>query len=394
MRYIVAVLFPRLLFQTFGSAAAYSFGLQTSVSRARLSDSPKFAALNPKNKNAPRHQRRETSSTKCAAYINFQDLNYLDEEDDEIDDLITLKTPYSYASEIFNYLPVSAIFAYFSFPETQRGFKALVNTMAANKNWHDADGGHYRLDLLLPPTNSIVVPMMSLLFAILVGSTVTSFRTRMLCVDSSLNHESNDLETLARLVGSISRTPQPTPQASRLSANFVRTCNILIIQYCTRICEECRNHKGVSACSTDCETNSIMDATLLLSDEAHAGKIQVNPTIVSQLIDVIHRLEKNRVDRISALNATYPVAHYAILVILAVSIMVAFLMETDLAPSLFLNDVELRLLWGLLVGTFSLVAKVLVDLAGPFSGDYRITSWTEFLAFRDRLKRELRKSAH
>jgi hypothetical protein len=82
--------------------------------------------------------------------------------------------------------------------------------------------------------------------------------------------------------------------------------------------------------------NAMLDATIQLSDKSYENQVNINPVILSEIFSIIARLNDHRTERISALNATFPLAHYFILCALASSIMGAFLMDTDSARSLFM----------------------------------------------------------
>ena len=73
------------------------------------------------------------------------------------------------------------------------------------------------------------------------------------------------------------------------------------------------------------------------------------------------------------LRRRYPPIHYAILGALASSIVLAFLLESDQEVLRFLDALQLRILFTILVGVFSGVTSLVVDLADPFRGAYRIT---------------------
>ena len=60
--------------------------------------------------------------------------------------------------------------------------------------------------------------------------------------------------------------------------------------------------------------------------------------------------------------------HYVILALLAGSICTVFLMETNQDLLLFLSAIQLRVLWSMLIGTFSALGVVNYDMIDPFSG--------------------------
>lgn len=87
----------------------------------------------------------------------------------------------------------------------------------------------------------------------------------------------------------------------------------------------------------------------------------------------VQTLSATRAARIAQLATAYPPIHYAILGTLASSIVLAFLLESDQEVLRFLDALQLRLLFTILVGVFSGVTSLVVDLADPFRGAYRIT---------------------
>jgi hypothetical protein len=102
---------------------------------------------------------------------------------------------------------------------------------------------------------------------------------------------------------------------------------------------------------------------------------QPQPTtlILEQAYNAIHRLYEERAKRITALQSTFPPLHYVIVAALAMSICIAFLIETNQDILVFLNAIQLRLLWTILVGTFSALGLVCYDLGNPFRGSYQIS---------------------
>jgi hypothetical protein len=122
----------------------------------------------------------------------------------------------------------------------------------------------------------------------------------MLCVDSSLNIESKDLEVLAQLIGSVGHQTQGYPVAARITSPFVRKSNERLIKYISRIINECRSYreKLISASSIDGEMNAMLDATIQLSDKAYEKQVNINPVILSEIFQLL------RVSMITERNAS------------------------------------------------------------------------------------------
>ena len=55
------------------------------------------------------------------------------------------------------------------------------------------------------------------------------------------------------------------------------------------------------------------------------------------------------------------------------SISSCFLLETDQEALIFLDAVQLKILWSMLVGAFTALAVVITDLSDPFKGSYTIS---------------------
>lgn len=91
----------------------------------------------------------------------------------------------------------------------------------------------------------------------------------------------------------------------------------------------------------------------LTRDERRSVKPFLTPSVVADTYAALTRLRGERFRRLFALQSTYPVLHYVLLILLAGSICTAFLMETNQELLIFLSAIQLRILWSMLIGTFS-----------------------------------------
>ena len=64
--------------------------------------------------------------------------------------------------------------------------------------------------------------------------------------------------------------------------------------------------------------------------------------------------------------------HAQVLAALSVSICLTFLLESNQLVNQYLNSIQLRALFALLVGVFSATATLCIDLADPFSGTFSV----------------------
>ena len=89
---------------------------------------------------------------------------------------------------------------------------------------------------------------------------------------------------------------------------------------------------------------------------------------------LVMRLNAERSTRISALQSTFPLSQYFILVAIGSSICLAFLIETNQEILIFLNAFQLRILWTMLIGLMSTLCVLCYDLSDPFRGIFTIES--------------------
>jgi hypothetical protein len=90
--------------------------------------------------------------------------------------------------------------------------------------------------------------------------------------------------------------------------------------------------------------------------------------------DIIARLNEYRSDRVALLLTDFPDLHWVVLSALSVSICIMFLLESNQSLNQYLNSIQLRSLFALLVGVFSTTATLCLDLDDPFTGSFSINS--------------------
>ena len=155
---------------------------------------------------------------------------------------------------------------------------------------------------------------------------------------------------------------------------YLTSLVLQLIQYTSRILAECHPRLGAGSdvinprCGFDSELNGFTRHLNNAYGEVIPGHVG------DECYQSVSRLREQRSYRITALQSTYPMLHYAILVALAFAELVAFLMETNQEVLVFLSAVELKLLWSMMVGTFVACFSVFLDLRSPFSGSYQISA--------------------
>lgn len=303
----------------------------------------------------------------------------------------TTNSPFpSFASAIFNpvlIIPlVSPILAYMSYDEVARLFNGCIDFFNKDRSWMPVDGGQYQARIIAPAINGIIVPAISILFATLISNTVATLRQRQIDIHTSLNLEAGDLRVLSIMVDAF-------PQSYQRDK-----CREYLAQYTSRLIAESNDRVKLNSLefqgSTDSEMNGFVSVLNELTnldgvDDTNGDNSRVLPhgTILSESYSAVVRLNTQRSSRITSLQATFPTLHYAILSTLAGSVCLAFLIETNQDILIFLNAIQLRILWTMLIGTFSALAVVCYDLSGPFRGQYQISNAVyQLMTIRDTLR--------
>ena len=99
----------------------------------------------------------------------------------------------------------------------------------------------------------------------------------------------------------------------------------------------------------------------------------VASSIEAQLETRVQNLMNERGRRWMALQTVpFPLVHYLTLTLLAMSIVVSFLVATAQAEFIFVTGLPVRVLWSVLITSFTALGVVCVDLGGPFRGAYHI----------------------
>eukprot|EP00614_Pseudopedinella_elastica_P025980 CAMPEP_0172624816 /NCGR_PEP_ID=MMETSP1068-20121228/139463_1 /TAXON_ID=35684 /ORGANISM="Pseudopedinella elastica, Strain CCMP716" /LENGTH=301 /DNA_ID=CAMNT_0013433905 /DNA_START=135 /DNA_END=1037 /DNA_ORIENTATION=- len=101
---------------------------------------------------------------------------------------------------------------------------------------------------------------------------------------------------------------------------------------------------------------------------------------------LIEYLNSHRSQRLAALLTRFPRLHWAVLGIASACLIVAFLLESNQEVLQFLDSVQLRTLFAMVVGIGSFPGALLADLWDPFRGSFCVTGATTQL---EQLKKQL-----
>ena len=278
---------------------------------------------------------------------------------------------------------------YFFYEKGAALFNSILGSLSP-RNWVPADGGTYRAQLITPLMNGIVLPgktnecffllrpliiahilrdselAIALLFATLTSTTIGTLRLRQIEIRQCINDEAGELRALSYLISSLPLETQDL-------------CRKYLTQYTSRIIAESQsefverlddNLSSSTISMTDSELHGVIQ---LLTKTVAEGDEKMSPLLVDQCFQSVARLRLSRQRRLTALESSYPPEHFALLGTLVLAELTGFLIEADQQVLIFLNAVELRILWSMLIGTFAALSALLFDLLNPFSGIYRVT---------------------
>lgn len=202
---------------------------------------------------------------------------------------------------------------------------------------------------------------------IIITTTVAALRQKQINIHTSLNAEVGDLRVLSTLVDAF----PPSEQREKFKQYLNQYTSRLIFENNDKVESKSIESEG----STGSELHAFVSELNKLANTGDDEQSHIpRGPILSASYGAVSRLNVQRSARITALQPAFPLLHYAILVTIAGSTCFAYLLETNQELLMFLNAIDLRILWTMLIGTFSTWAVVWYDLSGPFRGKYQISN--------------------
>lgn len=269
------------------------------------------------------------------------------------------------------------VLAFTSFHAVQDTYEHMYEMFAKamGVNFKFVDGGNIQAQMISPTLNGIVLPTASLLFSTMVSNTIGTLRGRIQDIKMCLNKEAADIFKLSTLIDLYPDDGYVNHMTKESVPSLRKQCKQYLRLYTEQLISESQD--GYDHDSPDM-TSQVQGQELYRTIQyyaAYGSNTASIPThVLADSLTLIDRLDDNRMSRMTLLRAPYPVLHYMILGVLATAIIFAFLMQTNQDLLQFMNDVQLTLLWTMLVGALSLIGLVIYDLNGPFRGSYRVTN--------------------
>jgi len=275
-----------------------------------------------------------------------------------------------------------AVLAFFAWGDVSKSLSAFVDTYGAVGR--AVDGGQFTTNLLRPTIGGVVVPVISISLATLISNTITVLRERQVELRALINKEACELRLLRRAVLGMFGTRQHASRrahALALLSGYVeqleRECNVGGCEFL----EELELTGGISVNELD-----------QLSEMLHGvdGAAASRQGSVSMAGGLLLSLNGHRSDRVAMLLSTFPGIHWGVLGGLSASILLTFLLSSNQLVLQYLNSIQLKVLFAILVGVLSSTATLCLILADPFRGSFSITeAATQLGDLRLSLKRDV-----
>lgn len=316
-------------------------------------------------------------------------LEGIPEETDGANRLSALSSPTFWDKLLQSKPIIVSLFAFGTYDPTAHLFQSTIQFLQSTENkWVAVDGGAYQALIIAPAINGVVVPAMSLLFATMIATTINTLKQRQREIQLCMHIEAAQLRILSICLDDEHNSAVVGHSAGRgrlLQAHeqSLSKCQRYLWQYTSRLLEEAGGNICFEERSMESELSGVVSelhvmaatrtTTPMTGTAVAVGSSQVSPMVWNQAMQACQILIEQRAKRITALQSTFPNLHFAVLVVLGASILVAFLIETDQDILVFLNAIQLRLLWSILMGTMSVMGLVCYDLSNPFRGSYQIS---------------------
>jgi hypothetical protein len=300
---------------------------------------------------------------------------------------------------------IVAIVSFGTFRATSRFlFKAIEWT--TQQPWlpsTDAQINH-QTNVVTQVVNGPVITSISVLFASLVSMTISSLHSRQVDIQRSFIWEVHQLRLLQSLLASqlakVALSDDDRMQALALvhqysdclfsdqsSSSVERSDSTLpaLLQWFNQVERRSDPHLYIEStlpallqwCN---QVESEYRVSIHLANRCRRKSLLSPEPVTSDIKSLTHGMLHERGNRCMALLAVhFPMVHYGTLAFLAVSICVAFLVATAQAEVLFLEEgiLSVRILWTVLITTFSALGVLCYDLLSPFIGSYLVTEANE-----------------
>jgi len=269
-------------------------------------------------------------------------------------------------------------FSFMTFPWLSQNLYQCMQ-LVSDKTWipQTREEVDLQTNVVTQVVNGPVITSISVLFASLVGLTISNFHGRQVDVHRSMICEVHNLRALQALLDSpaaaLSFGAEQLQEAKRLVQQHADT---LFSPKFSTAAERKNAHEYIES-SLPALIQWRNEQALHRMEQANNLPKGFCPAtalaIEDQLQTRVQNLMNERGKRWMALQTVpFPMVHYLTLTLLALSIVVSFLVATAQAEFIFLHGMPVRVLWSVLITSFTALGVVCFDLSRPFRGAYHI----------------------
>jgi Protein of unknown function (DUF4239) len=238
---------------------------------------------------------------------------------------------------------LSTVVAFACYNELSVNFHALIQEISTHITHsyvpHTPEEIDLQTQVITQVINGPVITSVSVLFATLVSTTISTLHNRQSDVLRSLTKQLEGLQILEMI-----------NQDKRLKC-FVASMKVLYIH----------------------QENAVANWTEI--DAVLAQMLRYLQTVKQvESYAIVRDMHQERSQQRVSLQRAFPGIHYLTLSILAFSISLSFLIATDQSLSI-LGSLQCRILWSILVGAFTSLGVLCYDLSSPFMGAYQVNDF-------------------
>ena len=249
---------------------------------------------------------------------------------------------------------VSTLGAFLFFRTMAQSFHSTVRWLAiVTETWvpYTLEEIDLQTQVVTQVINGPVITSISLLFATLVSVTLSTLHNRQVEIFNTYSQEMQEAKHLQSLV------------------QHLKDSQVEVVQPMTRSLTKALLHESFRDKPSP-EVDTRIDTILF---QIHSWMRSDSSPLLMEAQNTLLDVAKARKSHFTKIDTHFPAMHYLTLCFMALSIMAAFLIATDQELNV-LESIPVRLLWSILVGSFSSLAVVCYDLSTPFAGVYKVAS--------------------
>jgi hypothetical protein len=268
---------------------------------------------------------------------------------------------------------LAAAFSFWTFPYTSLIFHTMVQWASQNTWIPDTDAKvSLQTNVVTQVVNGPVITSISVLFATLISMTFSTLHSRQVDVQKSFVLEIESLRQVEAILGLAIFEESLSESSRREVLTYLQQHNELLSSESSVGGVDFSIYKYPSE-YIESSLQLVINWSIHLQAVSHHEYKEHLPFVLSQVRTNVQKMLDQRAYRWLSMTAMrFPAVHYLTLYLLAVSIGISFLVATDEADFIFLRGLPVRILWSVLISSFTALGVVCYDLSTIFAGAYHI----------------------